>query len=495
MRIFYPLAFILSFLAAIIITPIVIKLAKRYGMVDMPNARSVHKKPVARVGGIAIFISTMAVVSLFIFIPSSGIQNYERFREVIIILCASAAIFAIGLVDDIKHLHARYKFISQSVVASCVYFFGVSINTISVSGVCSIELPFVLSFLLTVVWLVGATNAVNLIDGLDGLAAGIVAIAAAVIGVLSLFLGNAVLAVIMFTLFGSLVGFLFYNFNPAKIFLGDCGSLFIGFLVAGATAITASKTHAIVGFALPILALGIPIFDTFFSMLRRFLERRGLMSADRGHFHHRLLDMGLSQKTVVIIAYIFTLVVVSFGLFMMATKSFSTLLVFFCCLIIILIGFRAVGAIRLRQTIEGIGAKAAMARKARIEVREFEDIQLHFRNAADVGGWWDAMSLTAARMGFAQIELKGIDKDATAYDYKWDNGDIGNMNCLIAFDCPLEECRGDDTIKLTVRVSRNSFDFETIGRRLTLLCRLLDEYGIKKIGRYNGGEINSREYF
>ncbi len=481
MNFYYPLSFISCFLLSVLFTPIVIKAAMRWGLVDMPNARSVHTKPVARLGGIAIFLSTILVVIPIIYIPAAGVHDTEQFREVIIILIASIAIFALGLFDDIKHIPSRYKFIGEMVIATVIYFCGIRIDGLSVEGLFSYDMPFVVSFPLTLLWLVGATNAVNLIDGLDGLAAGIAAIASAVIAVLSLYLGNTVLAIIMFALFGSLIGFLFYNFNPAKIFMGDCGSLFIGFLVASASTLTASKSHAIVGFALPILALGIPIFDTFFSMLRRFLERRGVMSADRGHFHHRLLDMGLNQKMVVVVAYLFTIVIVGFGLFMMATESFSTILVFFCCLVIILIGFRAVGAIRLRQTIDGISTKAAMARQARLEIRGFEDVQLHFRNSRTMDEWWDSLQLAAGRFGFEYIELTAYEADGRLFKRRWQKKDIVGEKSLIKFECPVNDCYDSNYIKVEIGILHNGFDFETAGRRLTLLCRLLDDYGLKKV--------------
>lgn len=480
MKYYYPFIFLTSFFLSLLLTPIVIRIASRIGLVDNPNARSVHTHPVARLGGVAIFIATMAVIISVLFSPSFGVIAEQHMKDVVIIVIASSVIFLIGLIDDIKHINARYKFLVELIVVAVMFFLGIRIDNLTITGLCSYQLPFILSFPLTALWIVGATNAVNLIDGLDGLAAGITAIAAGVIGVLAIYMSNILLAVIMFSLLGALLGFLFYNFNPAKIFLGDCGSLFIGFIVASASTVTATKSHAFVGFALPVLALGIPIFDTFFAMLRRFLERRRIMSPDRSHFHHRLLDMGLNQRTVVIIAYLFTLMVVGFGLFMMATRSFNTIIVFLCCLVVIVIGFRAVGAVRIRETIERISSKATMARKAGLEIREFEDVQLHFRNASTVDERWDALQLAARRFGFQCLCIKAIDQADKHLNNAWKKSeDIEQINGLIRLQFATDSYFDGKLVEVEIAAVKDSTDFETIGRRFTLLFRLLDESNSK----------------
>ena len=243
--------------------------------------------------------------------------------EMAVLLLGSSALFVVGLCDDLKRLRIRTKLLAQCGGAILVCLAGVRIEEIVVRDLFTLELGN-FGIIVTILWIIGITNAVNLIDGLDGLAAGISGIASAVIAVLALWQGNAVLAVVMLALCGSLTGFLFFNFHPAKIFMGDSGSLFLGFILAVSSVMTAAKSEALVGTCLPIIVLGIPIFDTFFSVLRRYLDRRGIMSPDRGHFHHVLLKRGLKQHHVAMLAYAITALVSGLGFVMIWTRSTLT---------------------------------------------------------------------------------------------------------------------------------------------------------------------------
>ena len=187
------------------------------------------------------------------------------------------------------------------------------------------------------------------------------------------------MAVLMLALLGSLTSFLFFNFNPAKVFMGDCGSLFVGFTISAASVMCVAKSAAFVGLALPVLALGIPIFDTLLSMLRRFLERRSLFSPDRSHFHHRLMDLGLHQRHVVVTIYLATILSASLGLFMMVRQDIGSLIVFGCVLLLIVLLFLVVGSIRLREIVTGLQAKYVLTRRQKQERATFEHLQLQFR--------------------------------------------------------------------------------------------------------------------
>jgi UDP-GlcNAc:undecaprenyl-phosphate GlcNAc-1-phosphate transferase len=248
---------------------------------------------------------------------------------------SATLIFFIGLADDLRGMPARIKFLAELFGAALLCLVDVQISSVGITESWTLHLG---SFgcILTILWIVGITNAVNLSDGLDGLAAGISAITCGVIAIFAIKSGSIIMAVLMLALLGSLSGFLFFNFNPAKVFMGDCGSLFLGFTIASTSVMCATKSTALVGLALPALALGIPIFDTLFSMLRRFLERRGMFSPDRGHFHHRLIDLGLHQKQVVIIIYAITLLSAGLGMFMMITHSSGSIIIFACILILIM---------------------------------------------------------------------------------------------------------------------------------------------------------------
>ena len=242
--------------------------------------------------------------------------------QIVVLLASATGVFLIGLIDDIRHLPVLPKFLVEVLGATALCLVGVRIDSIDFTGGQVLHLGW-LGCPLTLLWIVGVTNAVNMSDGLDGLAAGVAAIACGVIAVFAIHgstihtglaqSNDVMMALFSLALLGGLSGFLFFNFNPAKVFMGDCGSLFIGFTIASASVMCVSKSSALVGLTLPALALGIPIFDTLFSMLRRFLERRSLFAPDGSHFHHQLLRLGLNQRRAVIIIYAVTLVAAGSG--------------------------------------------------------------------------------------------------------------------------------------------------------------------------------------
>lgn len=286
-------ALIISFLA----TPLVKMFAYKVGAIDVPkDGRRVHDHPIPRLGGLAMFIAFLLSVVLF--------ADIDRQTEGI--LLGSIVIVIVGVVDDIMPLPALLKFGMQIIAALIAVYFGVVVETISNPNVFSAVEYVSLggwSIPLTVIWIVAITNSVNLIDGLDGLAAGVSAIASITMLVVAVVLGSGNVAVILAALTGACIGFLPYNFNPAKIFMGDTGALFLGYVLATLSVTGLFKFYAIISFAVPILALALPLFDTIFAFCRRLLKGQNPMSPDRGHFHHRLLDMGLSQKQVVAILY------------------------------------------------------------------------------------------------------------------------------------------------------------------------------------------------
>jgi UDP-GlcNAc:undecaprenyl-phosphate GlcNAc-1-phosphate transferase len=461
-------------------TPLVIELARRKGWIDQPNARSVHKKPIARLGGIAIFFATMAATLPVLAIRNAvGDQFRELLPQVLVLLGAASMMFVMGILDDLKGLRARTKLLIQLVAAIAVCASGTHIHGITVQGLFSIDFGFY-GCLITVVWIVGVTNAVNIIDGLDGLAAGISAIACGVIAVMAIHGGNVVLAILMLALLGSLAGFLCFNFNPARIFMGDCGSLFIGFVIASASVMTASKSQALVGIAMPILVLGIPIFDTFFSMLRRFLQRRGVMSADRSHFHHRLLDMGFSQYQVAIIAYVITLMIAGMGFFLLATRSTNSIVVFLSCLLILLLIFRIIGSVRLRETLAGIQRRKQLASHQSQERKQFEEAQLHFRNAREFDTWWNAVCMAADKLQIAQLVLFLTNRDGSPRQLAWQSEKEIDPDNYVSMEVPIPGRRWDDKLLMDVKIYKNG-SLESVGRRITLLTRLMEEHGLETL--------------
>lgn len=481
---------------ALLTTPLVIWLARRIGAVDHPGIRSIHTQPIPRIGGIAIYLSSVClIVSLFFLNNTIG----ERFRDVrlqvLTLLCSATCVFLIGLVDDLRVLPARFKFMVELLGAGALCLVGVRISNISLGGGTAISLGW-LGCPLTLLWIVGITNAVNMSDGLDGLAAGITAIACGVIAVFTIHgstihtglaqSNDVMMALFSLALLGSLSGFLFFNFNPAKVFMGDCGSLFIGFTIAAASVMCISKSTAVVGLALPALALGIPIFDTLISMLRRFLERRSLFAPDRSHFHHRLIAMGLNQRRAVMIIYVATLMAAGLGLFMMTGSNISSLAVFAAVLFSILLLFRAVGAVRLHETLARLQSKYRHSRGEREDRQTFEHLQLQVRQARDAGQSWQAICEAAARMDFAWVCLKTTGEDGRAEEELWRTSDSKlDLSRVVTMTIPLRSGEEGLSRQLEVAISVNG-SLEAASRRATLIGRLIDEQNLSVIAPISG---------
>lgn len=292
---------ILAVAAALLITfaatPIVKSFAHRVGAIDVPkDGRRMHTHPIPRLGGLAIFLGFLLSVVLFADIN----------MEVQGILLGAVVVVIVGVIDDIVPLPALLKFALQIVAALIAVFHGVEINIISNPAFWGAADYLNFGYLtvpITVLWIVAITNSVNLIDGLDGLAAGVSAISSFTMLIIALVVADLNVAVIMAALAGSCLGFLPYNRNPARIFMGDTGALLLGYILATVSIIGLFKFYAIISFVVPVLVVGLPLFDTAFAVVRRVLRGRSPMSPDRGHFHHRLIDMGLSQKQAVAIAY------------------------------------------------------------------------------------------------------------------------------------------------------------------------------------------------
>ena len=279
-----------------LITPVIKKIAIHINALDIPNERKVHKTPIPRLGGLGIFLGLL--VGYMFFGEPSVLMNS--------ILIASFIIVITGMIDDIKPIKASIKFIGQLVAACIIVFYGnVVMTNLSAFGL-YIEFGF-LSYPVTLFFILGCINCINLIDGLDGLAGGISAIYFLTIGIITTIKGNYGLEFILcFTMLGSCLGFLIHNFHPAKIFMGDSGSMLLG-LIISVVALLGFKNVTLSSLIIPLLVLAIPILDTIFAILRRWLKGESLSTPDKFHIHHQLLNMNFSQRTTVIIIYIIDL--------------------------------------------------------------------------------------------------------------------------------------------------------------------------------------------
>ncbi len=306
----FAVALIVSFFA----TPVARRIAVSVGAVNIPkDSRRVHKSPMPLLGGLAIIIGfVLAIVYSFATKNVKVFLGYLAKPKTLGLLLGVVIIIVLGIVDDIKALRARVKFPIQLLAAIIVVATGTRIIAISKPFQASVALHpsmmyflgDILAFIISVFWIVGMTNAINFIDGLDGLAAGVSGIAALTLYIVAVIRRQDDIAIIAVSLVGAIFGFLPYNFNPAKIFMGDTGATFLGFLLAIISIEGTMKSITAIAVAIPILVLGLPIFDTLFAIIRRIMNGKPIAQADRGHLHHRLLDMGLSHRMSVIILYV-----------------------------------------------------------------------------------------------------------------------------------------------------------------------------------------------
>lgn len=299
----YAVTFILALIAATIITPISILIAKKVGAIDYPGGRRVNKRPITRLGGIAIYsafwlTAILTQTDFFTKAPEDSLTG---------LFIGSTMIFITGLWDDIRGLRPLTKLFWQVAAVAILPFFGFTMTQFSLPFIGMINLnTFGLGFLgalLTVFWIVGMINTVNISDGLDGLAAGICFFAALLLFWSADRIGVYPAADLTLAIAGAALGYLFYNFHPARVIMGDSGSMFLGYTIGAISIYGLLKTATILGLVFPLLLLGLPLSDMTFAIIRRKLRGESIAKADRGHLHHRLLDAGLSQRQAVLVLY------------------------------------------------------------------------------------------------------------------------------------------------------------------------------------------------
>jgi len=300
------LSFLIGGGAAALLTPLVKRLAIRAGALAHPGERHIHESPTPSWGGMAIVAGFIISVAVSFLLSSAQHLPSRQFTGLIL---GAVLVTAMGAVDDRFHLPARFKFAGQILAAALLPIFGAGIKVVSnpLGGGWLAPSPW-LAWVLTVAWVVAVTNAINLIDGIDGLAAGVSAIACIALAAIGLLRDQAAVALLAASLAGSAAGFLGWNFNPAKIFMGDTGAYFLGFMIGGVTVLGAFKIAASISIFIPLLVLIVPLLEAGLSTLRRYLRGQPVFAPDREHIHHRLLAMGLSQRAIAILMYFVTAV-------------------------------------------------------------------------------------------------------------------------------------------------------------------------------------------
>lgn len=350
--------FVIATFSSLVLTPILRRLCQRFGILDEPrDDRRLHVRAMPRLGGIAIFISVLLGLAVLLFVNNLLTQVLKPdISRLFITLVPATFVLLLGIYDDVRGANAFVKFFGLALAGALLYAMGGRIVAVSLPFAGLVTFPPIVAFLITVFWTVAISNAFNLIDGVDGLAAGAATFASLVIFLVSLLFGNPIVTVVSLALTGALVGFLRYNFNPASIFLGDSGSLFVGFTLAALSVTGAEKTSTAIAVAIPVMAFGLPVVDTSITLLRRFISGKPMFQGDREHIHHMLLARGWSQRQVALTLYG---VCAAFGLlallFVTKVQSRSGLILFVVSAAIIF----AVGHLRYHEVDE---IKASMKR-------------------------------------------------------------------------------------------------------------------------------------
>lgn len=343
------IAFMLAFITTFVITPYTIKLAKKLGAVDTPkDERRVNTTTMPRLGGLAIIAGFIVSIIYLIIILSieKSINLYEEnmYIKLIGFFIGGIIIGIVCFIDDLKDLPPIVKLIAQIIAAVVVVCFGLRIDNINIPFFSKVGLPNIFSIILTIGWIVGVTNAINLIDGLDGLSSGIALISCISMLIIFALNGSPIIAILLITaLAGALSGFLPFNFNPAKTFMGDAGSNFLGYSLACISIFGVAKTYTLVVVVAPLIILGLPVIDTLVAIFRRIIKGKSIkaiMQADKGHLHHKLLKLGFSQREAVLVMYAITAALGLFAIILLESGIWKAISFFILVVAIIAIGYR-----------------------------------------------------------------------------------------------------------------------------------------------------------
>lgn len=417
-------ALLVSFVGALIATIIVKFFCLKYNIVDNPDGyRKVHKKPIPLCGGFAVFAGfILPIVLLFLFFRTHNMFDLFAKRESQIFTFFIGALITMfmGAADDIWQLRPKYKLLFQLIAATFAYFGGLKINLVTIpffGG--SIELAW-LSYPITIFWFLGCINAINLLDGLDGLASGIGLFASLTLFIVSFSFNNYMPMFLSACLVGAILGFLIFNFNPASIFLGDTGSMLIGYLVAGLGILSSYKSETAVALMIPFIALGVPIFDTILAIVRRWSKRLPISAADKKHIHHVLLSMGLSHRKAVLILYGCCIVFSSVAILMAVSQNILGVIFLLTIGIVTFVGVRVFGMLdfsllkhRLKydRKEKKKNSKAAVAVEKAIQLMEDSESPEHV--------WQCAFeALEALDLDHAALILNLDEND---HEFKWQN--------------------------------------------------------------------------
>ncbi len=401
-------AFLLSVLVGAVLTPIVRGLARRLEILDHAlTSRKVHGRPVPRLGGVAIVTAFFApILGLFFTDSAVGEQFYSDGPRALGLIAGGSAIALLGVYDDLRGSGARTKFVVQFAVALAMYGLGFRVEQIANPFGAPVALGL-LSLPFTLLWIVGVVNAMNLIDGLDGLAGGVAFIAVASTFLVAFERGQPLMILFTAALAGSVLGFLFYNFNPASIFMGDTGSMFLGFVLAVSAIQTNQKGSTAVAMLVPIVALGLPIGDTLLSITRRAVRGQPLFHSDRGHFHHRLMALGFTHRQTVLFLYGLCALLGATAVLLTRASAGETLLVLLAVALTAFSLLAWVGYIKL-----GLARQLFLDRRRNLEMRAaVREVGEVLRRAGSPEEVWTGVKRAARALGASCAALTLVERN------------------------------------------------------------------------------------
>ncbi len=401
------MAFLIATGVALLFTPLVIRWASRQGIFDHPSSRRVHVKSIPRAGGVALLVAFLAAYSISIAFAEDGGSSLFLQKEQLCFFLGALLIFGVGLWDDIKGLSPWIKLIAQIFVALLVGIGGNNVELLSVGLYEGVFLSSGISLFITVFWIVLLINAINLIDGLDGLAAGVCLFVSFTLLVLCFSSDNLTVILGFSALAGACLGFLRYNFNPATVFMGDCGSYLLGYLLAVLTIQGAMKSHATVALLIPIIALGVPLLDTLLAPVRRFVLGKKMFLADQSHIHHLLLKLGYSQRKVVVIIYGVTVALGVVALAFVFVKDQLSAYVLVIPGVMVFLGVRKLGYLEYIAADKVLGWLRDITDEAGLsnERRSFLNLQMQIMKSGNMEELWHNVTLAIEKLDFDLAEL------------------------------------------------------------------------------------------
>ena len=482
-----------SLLLAFAAMPLLTRLAQHVGLVDEPGIRKVHSKPVPLTGGTQMFLAT-TLVTLAALIACRWLgPNLAWERQVFTVLVGGMIVFGTGLLDDFFDVRSKYKLLVLLGASAALCGSGLTLDGIYFGGKSPIHFG-IFAWPITMLWIASVAIAINFIDGLDGLAGSLLLIAAAVLAcMLLVFAGPSASTIVTLALVGSILAFLATNRHPAKQFMGDSGSLYLGFMVGSLTVIAAHQIGTARGLMVPALALSIPLTDTALTLFRRhFIQRRSMFSAERGHIHHRLMDMGLNQVNTVRVILGVTLLAVAIGYTSLLGQGWSALGVLALSAPVVLGLFHIAGSARGSTLVSAVKTKRNHDREASAYRRNFDEVQLQFNQVKTFDQWWDATSSAASKLDFVWVNLPLRNRDGSERIMRWNRPEPVFNHCeALSVTVPVEQRRVGGPLRMEVEVAAPS-SLESAGLRIALFSRLMEEHAIAKLPNI---ESNQSEWF